>query len=109
MPYHGNMSVVFPDGINRMSGTETFPVQLLEAIVALLIAIILIYLNLKGRLYAPVGTYLVLYGSTRFCIEFLRFHDTSSLLSNGHVYSIITILIGTVLIIRGFRGRVNYE
>ena len=71
--------------------------------------IILIYLNLKGRLYAPVGTYLVLYGNTRFCIEFLRFHDTSSLLSNGHVYSIITILIGTVLIIRGFRGRVNYE
>ena len=74
-----------------------FPSQLIEMIVALLIAIFIIYLDslklLKGRL---CGAYLLLYGILRFVLNFLRDGLTPFvwIIPAGHFWSLISIAAG---------------
>lgn len=98
IPYDGPCAVVFPNEVNCMSGIYVFPVQLLESITALLITLCLILLRKKEKLYCPVSTYLIMYGFTRFVIEFLRFHNDGIVMSEGHYYSLACIMTGLYLI-----------
>lgn len=99
IPYTGIGSVIFPEGINALAGISVFPVQLLESAIALLIAVIIIVLETKNKLYWSVSVYLVMYGTTRFAIEFLRYHDAGTKIASGHVCSIVSILIGLIAIL----------
>ena len=98
IPYTGIGYVIFPNGINALSGARVFPVQLLESAIALLIAVLIIILEKINKLYWPVSVYLVMYGTTRFAIEFLRYHDAGIKIASGHICSIISIMIGLVVI-----------
>lgn len=98
IPYDGPGAVIFPEGINTLSGTEVFPVQLLESIIALLIAIIIKILETTDRLYWPVSVYLVMYGTTRFAVEFLRYHDDGIKIASGHICSIVCVMVGLIAI-----------
>ncbi len=98
VPYDGILSVVFPGGVNDLAGVPVFPVQLLEAAIALGIACILFILGSVERLRNPVPAYLLLYGATRFAVEFLRYHANGKLLSEGHAYSLVCVILAIVFI-----------
>ena len=109
IPYDGTFSVCYAEGINSLAGIEVFPVQILESIVALIIAGILMILKKKVLSLNPVGTYLFLYGITRFFIEFLRYHDVDSFISIAQICSIISVVIGGTLIYKDFRRKMINE
>ena len=46
-PYKGFGAVTFPEGSQGPSGVSLFPVQLVEAILVLIIAIVLLWLQIK--------------------------------------------------------------
>lgn len=95
IPYNGPGAVIFPDGVNTLSGTSVFPIQPVEAAGALIIVIVM--LAGSQSLVSPESTFLVMYGIERFTLEFFRYHSNMSLFSEGHVYSIICICIGIMI------------
>lgn len=97
IPYMGPGKVIFPENVNALSGTCVFPVQLLESIVSFLIAVIIIVLEKKDKLYWPVSTYLIMYGATRFAIEFLRYHYGTKI-EISYICSIISVVVGLIAI-----------
>ena len=102
VPYHGVMAIVFPEGVNKLAGFSVFPIQLLEAVVAMFIAInLFIFSKISVRLNM-VGLFLLEYGITRFFMEFLRYHANDRIISENHIYSVIGFLIGLGLIYRQF-------
>lgn len=97
---------------NPMLGVTTFPIQLIEALFALLIVVVLLIIakkdNYRGRgwLYPLM---LVLYGSTRFAFEFLR--DNTKILfgcSALSFHALFMAIVGAVWLIiikkRSFRN-----
>lgn len=106
--YDGALAICYPDGVNDVAGIMVFPSPLVEAVIAGLITIILLYVKRKKLSWHPVGIYLVLYGVTRFFLEFCRYHENQSFFSVAHVYSIIATGLGIVLVIISDR-RSNYE
>ena len=100
IPYEGVGAVRFPEGINSLSGTLVFPVQLLEALIAFLIAVSIIVIEKKDKLDWPVSCYLIMYGTTRFAVEFLRYHDKGIASFSGYVCSTICIIVGLITVIK---------
>lgn len=106
--YNGALAICYPEGVNDVAGIMVFPSPLVEAIVAGVITIILLYFKRTKSTCHPAGIYLVLYGLTRFVLEFCRYHENQSFFSVAHVYSIIATGLGIVLVIISNR-RSNYE
>ena len=73
IPYHGPGAVVFPEDSFAIPGIELFPVQLLEMATLFLISLILGILTLRFHSDNTVEWYLILYGTDRFFLEFLRY------------------------------------
>ena len=88
-------------------GSELFqsfspiPLQLVECINALIIAIVLTYLYLKLDFEYIYAWYFVIYGCTRFILNFFRLDVSSFLLglSAGHFWALLSIIIGSCFII----------
>lgn len=72
-PYHGPGAVVFPEGSYAPAGIELFPVQLMEAEMLFLIFFLLLWLEIRKSWKYTIETYFVLYGITRFILEFFRY------------------------------------
>lgn len=77
-----------------------FPIQFVEAIVAIAISVIL-FIRAKNKNYNSDGTQypwmLILYGSTRFLLEFLRDNDKLFLnISSLAIHALIMFIIGLV-------------
>ena len=106
IPYDGPYSVIFPEGVNALSGTSVFPIQLVEAFTALIIAAVLKVISRSNKSLRLAGLYLLLYGITRFVLEFFRFHERASI-CNAFVYSIISVMIGIVILERGLARSMN--
>ncbi len=106
--YDGPLAVCYPKGVNNLSGISVFPSPVVEAITAAMIMIILLFMKRMKTSWHIVGCYLFLYGLTRFILEFWRYHDNQSFFSVVHVYSIITVVVGIVLVIIKNRST-NYE
>ena len=95
-PYDGVFAVMFPEGSFAPSGISLFPVQLLEAMILMAIALLLLYLQAKIHWYYTVETYLILYGITRFLTEFLRYDEARGVFANLSTSQWISI--GIVLV-----------
>lgn len=75
IPYDGIGAVVFPEHSYALSGISLFPVQLVEAFLLLFISLLILYLHLFRNSKYTVETYSVLYGISRFILEYLRYDD----------------------------------
>ena len=106
IPYEGPGSVIFPEGVNALSGTPVFPIQLVEAFTALIISVVLLVISRSHNSLRPAALYLVLYGITRFVLEFFRFHVGTNI-CNAFVYSIISVMIGVVILKRDLARSMN--
>ncbi len=95
--YDGIGAVVFPEGVNILSGVSVFPVQLLESGIAFMNAIFLYFLGRSKAVSVLVGVYLSLYGLERFIIEFLRYHSVPNALFLRCLCSIICFGIGMII------------
>ena len=80
VPYDGPGAVVYTESIAAPLNVPLFPVQAVEAVGELLIAVVLcIYIVAcykKEEKAKSVGLYLVMYAVLRFGLEFLRYDDT---------------------------------
>lgn len=101
--YHGIFSVMFPESSLAPANLTLFPVQILEAILLLCIAIILFILVLKEKETYNISIYLISYTVVRFFLEYLRgdtvrgrflFFYTSQWLS------IIGFIAGLILLVK---------
>lgn len=78
------------------------PIQIIEAIVAFIIFIILVYIGRKYQYEIEIyPILLIVYGTCRFVIEFFRFHWDLlfDLVSKGQLWSIVSIILGIIIII----------
>ena len=71
-PFDGPCSVVFPEGSLAPSGISLFPIQLVEAICLMLIALVILILIVKKDLYYSIEVYLISYAVVRFILEYFR-------------------------------------
>lgn len=85
-------------------GINGFPVQLLEAGVAFLLGILILFLQMTKKDINMVAVYLTGYGFTRFFIEFLREQKHQTSLLSGHVCAVLCTIIGIILLRRTKRG-----
>jgi prolipoprotein diacylglyceryltransferase len=76
-----------------------FPSQIAEMVVAITIMIILIQMHRKDRQVQLYPWYMILYGVCRFILQGFRYGGTDPWvlgLSQGHFWSLIAVVIGTV-------------
>lgn len=79
-----------------------FPSQIMEFITFLVISILLMYMSYKGKNRGKIfWIFLVIYGISRFIIEFFRATRSPYvwILSAGSFWAIISVLIGSVVLI----------
>lgn len=102
IPYSGIGAVKFPADSYAPSDIELFPVQLVEACLLMIIAGIILYLVLVKNNTHGINMYLILYGCTRFILEFLRYDDARGGLLGLSTSQWISLLIiaGVVLYTR---------
>ena len=101
-PYDGIGAVVFPENSFALAGISLFPVQIVEAGILMIIAIIILVLQFRKNWYFTIETYLILYGIARFCLEYLRYDEirgTAAGLSTSQWISILIIGISLVVCI----------
>lgn len=88
IPYSGAFAIIYPQGVNELSGISVFPTPLLEAVISIIIMCIMVVasrcINTNYDLM-----YLLLYSISRFFIEYLRYHGSKLMLSMGQIYSLI--------------------
>lgn len=94
IPYSGIGAVVFPKGSYAPADIELFPVQLVEAILLMVIALLILILEMKCDFYFTIETYLVLYGITRFVLENFRYDD-----ARGYLFGLSTSQWISVLVV----------
>lgn len=93
--YKGPGAIIYPDGINALSGIPTFPVQLLEALLLLLLSIIfyiiknIFDINVVQMTLIYAGCYIF----TRFLTDFLRYKTDGCILTITQKFSIIFLFI----------------
>ena len=110
-PYKGFGAVTFPEGSQGPSGVSLFPVQLVEAVIVLIIAIVLLWLQIKKDFYYTIETYLLAYSVVRFILEFFRYdaiRGEAFGLSTSQWISIV-VFIGTVVSIIYRKKNVSEE
>lgn len=92
--------VAFPDGLPPTT-IPVHPTQIYEALALLPLALLLVRWRRHGRADRVVlGAYLVLAGSIRFAIEFIRVNDpVIGILAVAHVASLLAVLAGTALLL----------
>lgn len=86
----------------------TREIELLYYLIFLILVIPYIYKNKSNGYIYPL--YLLSYGVVRFISEFFRVANTSNILHNGHISSIVAIILGVafILYLKFLRGK-KYE
>ena len=85
---------------NYRSNLYEFPLQLVEAGLALLIFIFLMFWRKKAKPGTMFPTYLIIYSATRFCSEFLSAkEDVFWILKTYHILCLIGIAFGVIELI----------
>ncbi len=99
VPYHGLIAVVYPEDSLAPSGIALFPVQLIEAGLLLIIAIIVVIIQMKSERKYTVEIYFIFYGIVRFILEFYRYDNVRGSIGNLSISQWISlgmILIGII-------------
>ena len=93
---------------NYWSQRMEFPVQLVEATLALLIFFFLQYYKKKAKTGTMYPIYMILYSGTRFFSEFLRREpNVLGILKIYHLLCIMGVLIGTILYVIIYRKKLD--
>ena len=99
-PTQSRIGVVFPEGCSAPAGVPLIPTQLFSAAGDLLIVcLLLVYERRKAAYRTLAPTYFFLYGTGRFCIEFLRDDPRGSVgaLSTSQFISVFVVILSAVL------------
>ncbi len=100
VPYEGFGAVRFPENSFAPSDVTLFPVQLVEAVFLLVIALIIIGLQLRKNWRYTLELYLVLYGVCRFILENFRYDEARGrfwLFSTSQWISILMFVVAAGL------------
>lgn len=93
IPYNGSISIIYPEGVNELSGINCFPIQIIEALVSVFISLFLyFYKNYNKNKVIPM--YLILYSFTRLFLEFFRYHQTKISFVYSLMLSCLCLVIG---------------
>ncbi len=101
-PYDGPFAVVFPKGSIAPAGISLFPVQLVEAICLMMIALVLFIYSMKGGLKYSISIYLMLYAVVRFVLEMFRYDEYRGKFLDLYTSQWISIglfILGIILIV----------
>lgn len=103
MEYHGFGAITFHNSVLAPNNVPLFPMQIVEAICNLIIFVIL-FITYKKFLntYKTIGLYCILYGITRFTLEFFRGDLIRGIyfsLSTSQWISIAIIIIGIIIMV----------
>lgn len=99
--YHGPLAVVFPENGYTPHGIELFPVQLFEAALLFILAMVIFYLRYSKNYKYTLELYIVAYAIIRFGTEFLRGdinRGFAGVLSTSQWISILTVAVLSVYI-----------
>lgn len=97
------LGVVFPQGGLAPSGVKLLPTQLISSAGDFLIMAVLLWFNKRNKCTGNVGVlYMVLYGTGRFLIEFLRSDDRGGFgaLSTSQWISLVIVALAVVLFVQ---------
>ena len=104
-PYEGPFAIVYPAGVNAVSQMRVFPSPVAETCISLLIALVLLLAGKFRESHSPAGLYPVMYGTARFFLEFMRYHEDNGYFSAVHLYSVIAVVIGMVFVMKDHRRK----
>lgn len=111
--YDGPLHVVFQHSIGAPNGVSLLPVQLIESLCNFVIFIVLLLLVRKPKTQKYVfGLYLILYGITRFVLEFFRGDELRGfigILSTSQLISIIAFVAGIIILIKAIKNNKKSE
>lgn len=96
IPYDKFGAVIFPANSYALANVPLFPVQLVEAIILLMIACIILYLQIAKKCKYTIEIYLILYAITRFFLEYVRYDSARGkfwLFSTSQWISICVIVV----------------
>ena len=102
IPYNGFGAVVYPRGGIAPSGIRILPIQLIEAVFLMVIALTIIILQVKRELFYTVELYLILYGVLRFILEYFRYDEIRGnygVFSTSQWISVAMVIIGVASVI----------
>lgn len=102
VPYHGHGAVIFPENSYAIPGIELFPIQIVEAVLLFCIAALILFLRIKNNFHYTVELYFILYGITRFILEFYRYDAIRGVyfgFSTSQWISIVMLLVALGLLI----------
>ena len=101
--YDGPFAVVFPPGV-KAAGVPRFPVQLLDAVILFLLAVVF---YVSGRKKSPylISKYIFIYSFFRFFTDFLRVHKTEGMMSDAQITALVCVVATVLYLARktGFR------
>lgn len=101
IPYTGFGAVVFPRDSFAPCEISLFPIQLIEAIVLLLISGTIFMLQVQIKCEYTIETYSILYGISRFILEYLRYDPARGkiwVLSTSQWISMILVILAVICI-----------
>lgn len=104
-PYNGYGAVVFPKGSYAIPDVPLFPVQLVEAVVLFVIFGILYYIRCIKEEKCIIEVYFLLYGVTRFVLEYYRYDEARgkyAFFSTSQWISIAMIIIAGMLLLLSY-------
>jgi len=107
-PYDGIGAVVFPEETYGLAGVKLFPVQLVEAFFLMIIALIILFLQIKLDWKYTAETYLILYAILRFILEYERYDAIRGIyggISTSQWISILMVVVAVTSFIYRSRKR----
>lgn len=107
IPYTGFGAVIFPKNAFGLSGVSLFPVQLAEAIGLFIIAVFILFIQIKYTSKYTAVSYFTLYSILRFGLEKLRYDDARGIyfgFSTSQWISIGLFMAAVILFVRQNKG-----
>lgn len=101
MKYSGPGSIIYNYSSIAPKNISLFPVQILETLIFTLIFIYTIKKTIKNKFNnKELGIFIILCGTSKFLLDFLRMKTTSNIFSTNQLLSLVFIFIGIFIFIK---------
>lgn len=101
MKYSGPGSIIYNYSNIAPKNISLFPVQILETLIFTLIFIYTIKKTIKNKFNnKELGIFIILCGTSKFLLDFLRMKTTSNIFSTNQLLSLVFIFIGIFIFIK---------